>query len=212
MRTRIVTRIATRCVLAVAAAVAVGVGGLPATVPPAAGTGPVGAAPAILAPRLVLAAVGVSVRTARHDLADAPVRDDYPWRLYATRFLGGDTVTARQCSAFALWRIDYRLRLATNSTLIRLARAYRMTGANDLDNAAVRAGYRVDRVPAVGALAQWEAGAWGAGRYGHVAFVARIYADGSVLIEEYNALHPLGYSTRRINPRAVSHYLHLAHR
>jgi surface antigen len=207
MQANAMIRIATRTVLAVAAATAVGLGAFLTPAACAAGTGPAAAAPG-----LVLPAAGVSGWIGAHDLPNAPVRDDYPWRLYATKFLRGDTVTARQCSAFALWRIDYRLRLPTNSTLIRLARAYHMTGAKDLDNAAARAGYRVDRTPAVGALAQYEAGAYGASRYGHVAFVARIYADGSVLLEEYNGIHPLRYSTRRINARYVSHYLHLAHR
>jgi surface antigen len=210
MQANAMIRIATRTVLAVAAVTAVGVGGFLAPAASAA-TAPAAAPPAA-APGPVLPAVGVLGWTGAHDLPDAPVRDDYPWRLYAAKFLGGDTVTARQCSAFALWRIDYRLRLPTNSTLIRLSRAYHMTGAKDLDNAAVRAGYRVDRIPAVGALAQYEAGAYGASRYGHVAFVARIYADGSVLLEEYNGAHPLGYGTRRVNARYVSHYLHLAHR
>jgi surface antigen len=214
-------RAATRTVLALALATAVSTGicltpaaavttGTIGTISTTAttGTGPVRSGGP--APALTLASYAGSAETAVLDLPDAPVRDDYPWQQYATNYLGGDTVTARQCSAFALWRIDYRLQLATNTTLIRLILAFRMTGAKDLDNAAVRAGYGVDRTPAVGALAQWEAGAWGAGSYGHVAFVARVYADGTILLEEYNALRPLAYNTRRINAHSVSHYLHLA--
>jgi surface antigen len=200
-----VRTIAIRAILAVAAA---GACALPLAAPAAAGPAPVGIRFAASA----VATLPASVRSARHDLPDAPVRDDYPWRQYASSYLHGDTYTARQCSAFALWRIDHRLRKPVNSTLLRLARAYTMTGAKDLDNAAARAGYRVDGVPAVGALAEWEAGAWGAGRYGHVAFVARVYANRTILIEEYNGTRPLAYSTRRISSRAVSHYLHLAHR
>ncbi len=203
MRSTTPIHILTRAVLLAAAAAATALSVQAAPVP-----SPVGAAPAMVP----VAAVAPSARTAAHDLPDAAVRNDYPWRTYAARYLNGDTVSARQCSGFALWRMDYRLRQPVNTTLARLARSYRMTGAKDLDNAAVRAGYRVDRRPAVGALAVWEAGAWGAGRYGHVAFVARVYADGTVLIEEYNGYHPLGYGTRRISARAVSHYLHLAHR
>ena len=158
------------------------------------------------------ASTPASARTAAHDLPDTAVRDDYNWRSYATTYLRGDTHTARQCSAFALWRIDNRTHQATNTTLYRLARAYRMTGAKDLDNAAVRAGYKSDRTPAVGALATWEPGVAGASRYGHVAYVARVYADRTILIEEYNGTRALAYTTRRIAASSVSHYLHLARR
>jgi len=33
-----------------------------------------------------------------------------------------------------------------------------------------------------------------------VAYVAAVYADGSILVEEYNYSVSLGYSTRRIYP------------
>ena len=158
------------------------------------------------------AAVPASAGTAAHDLPDTPVRDDYNWRGYATTYLHGDTNSARQCTAFALWRIDNRTHQATNTTLYRLARAYRMTGAKDLDDAATRAGYKADRTPAVGSLATWEAGVAGASRYGHVAYVARVYADHTILIEEYNGTHALAYSTRRIPANTDSHNLHLTRR
>jgi surface antigen len=158
------------------------------------------------------AAVPASARTAAHDLPDTAVRDDYNWRAYATTYLHGDTYSARQCTAFALWRIDNRTHQTTNTTLYRLARAYRMTGAKDLDNAATRAGYKVNRTPAVGSLATWEAGVAGASKYGHVAYVARVYADHTILIAEYNGTHALAYGTRRIPANTVSHYLHLTHR
>jgi surface antigen len=207
MRASAVKHFATRTALTVAvAATAMGLTGC-LTPASAVAAGLLGTAPAAVAPEFE-----PSVAVAGPDLPVATVRDDFPWRLYATKFLNGDTFLARQCSSFALWRIDYRLQLPTNSTLIRLVRAYRMTGAKDLDNAAVLAGYRVDRTPSVGALAQYEAGAFGAGVYGHVAFVARVYNDGTVLLEEYNAIHPLAYNTRRISAGAVSHYLHLARR
>jgi surface antigen len=170
------------------------------------------AATTSIAASSIAAAVPASARTAAHDLPDTAVRDDYNWRAYATTYLHGDTYSARQCTAFALWRIDNRTHQTTNTTLYRLARAYRMTGAKDLDNAATRAGYNVDRTPAVGSLATWEAGVAGASKYGHVAYVARLYADHTILIEEYNGTHALAYGTRRIPANTVSHYLHLTHR
>ncbi|HSV64384.1 MAG TPA: hypothetical protein VLJ59_00560 [Mycobacteriales bacterium] len=103
-----------------------------------------GVHPAAADPHPVRLAPTAAITSAR-DLPEAPVANDYNWRAFASRYLGGDTVMARQCTAFVLWRIDHRLRLADNTTLIRLSNAYRMTGAKDLDNAAVRARYKVDR-------------------------------------------------------------------
>lgn len=68
----------------------------------------------------------------------------------------------------------------------------------------------VDATPAVGAIAHWNAnenaGGLGAGPLGHVAWVQAVYADGSVLVEQYN-LGPDGtYSQFRTRaPR----YIHL---
>lgn len=53
--------------------------------------------------------------------------------------------------------------------------------ANNWDNAAARDGYRVDYSPAVGAIAQSDAG-----YYGHVAFVERVNSSGSILVSEMN--------------------------
>jgi surface antigen len=206
MRAKTLVGIATRTVLAIATAATVSAFGYQNTASAAPATTPHTTATGTTQP-----AAATPQATAR-DLPDAPIRNDYPWKAYATRYLGGDTITARQCSAFALWRIDYRLHQPVNTTLARLAAAYRMTGAKDIDNAAARAGYRVDKTPAVGALAQYEAGTYGAGKYGHIAFVARVYTNGTILLEEYNGVHALAYSTRRINAHAVSHYIHLTHR
>jgi surface antigen len=202
MRAKALVGIATRTALVIAAA-AITTFGYETTASAAAAPSTHGAVTAAARP------AANAIRTVVRDLPDAPVRNDYPWQLYATKFLSGDTVSARQCSAFALWRIDYRLHLPTNTTLIRLVRVYRMTGAKDIDNAAVLAGYRVDRTPAVGALAQYEAGAYGASKVGHIAFVARVYTDGTILVEEYNGTNKLAYGTRRISARAVSHYIHM---
>lgn len=151
-----------------------------------------------------------SSRGVAYDLPQGTVVDDYPWLSYARTYLGGNTTNARQCVGFALWRLDNRSRLAVNTTLTKLSRAYRMAGARDLDNAAVKAGYRVDRVPAVGSLAQWEAGVGGAGSAGHVGYVARVYSDGTVVVEEYNGARKLAYGVRRVKVSTISHFLHLA--
>jgi surface antigen len=204
MRAKALIGIATRTALALAAAATVTAFGYQTTASAAVATSHTAA--------IAAAQPAAAARPVARDLPDGPVRNDYPWKSYATKYLAGDTVSARQCSAFALWRIDYRLHLPVNTTLIRLARAYRMTGAKDIDNAAARAGYRVDKTPAVGALAQYEAGAYGASSVGHIAFVARVYTDGTILVEEYNGTHRLAYGTRHINAHAVSHYIHIAHK
>src|SRR6266545_4834018 len=94
MRSTTPIHILTRAVLLAAAAAATALSVQAAPVP-----SPVGAAPAMVP----VAAVAPSARTAAHDLPDAAVRNDYPWRTYAARYLNGDTVSARQCSGFALW-------------------------------------------------------------------------------------------------------------
>ena len=65
-----------------------------------------------------------------------------------------------------------------------------------------RLGYRVDHVPAIGAVAQTDAG-----RVGHVAWVSAI-GPGTVTIEEYNHSLPGGYGTRTV-PVGDFRYLHL---
>ncbi|PNZ67477.1 LysM peptidoglycan-binding domain-containing protein [Staphylococcus croceilyticus] len=67
--------------------------------------------------------------------------------------------------------------------------------ANNWDNAAARDGYRVDYSPAVGAIAQSDAG-----YYGHVAFVERVNSDGSILVSEMNYSASPGIATYRTIP------------
>lgn len=72
-------------------------------------------------------------------------------------------------------------------------------------------GYLVDDVPAVGAVAQWDAFAGGYGEDGHVAYVERVNDDGTILVsEDYwrdgTQLGPLTY--RVVRADSVSHYIH----
>ena len=64
-------------------------------------------------------------------------------------------------------------------------------------------GYLVDDVPAVGAVAQTDAG-----RVGHVAWVSAV-GDGTVTVEEYNYYVAGGYDVRTV-PTSDFRYLHLA--
>ncbi len=75
----------------------------------------------------------------------------------------------------------------------------RWSHAKYWDNIARQVGVRVDKKPAVGAVAQWNRGT-----YGHVAWVARVNSDGTVLLEEYNRGGTSKYSTRTVaRPVAV---------
>src|SRR5690349_24658866 len=105
---------------AILTAAAAGVCALPAAAQ-AASLPAAGIRPAAAAIAATTAGVAASAPNAAHDLPDTAVADDYPWRQYAATYLNGDTYTARQCSAFALWRIDNRLRKPVNTTLIKLA-------------------------------------------------------------------------------------------
>lgn len=57
-------------------------------------------------------------------------------------------------------------------------------------------GFKVDSAAAAGAVAQWNAGEEGAGATGHVAYVERVNADGSVVVSEFDWSVEHGYSQR----------------
>ncbi len=61
---------------------------------------------------------------------------------------------------------------------------------------AARIGFRVDTVPAAGSVAHWNGGEAGASGAGHVAYVERVNADGSVVISEFDSSVKYGYSQR----------------
>jgi surface antigen len=70
------------------------------------------------------------------------------------------------------------------------------------------AGYRVDNVPAVGSIAQWNPYASGHSGYGHVAYVEAVNSDGTITISEMN-VRGLGVTSRRtISASSVSNFIH----
>lgn len=82
--------------------------------------------------------------------------------------------------------------------------------ARTWDDSARAAGYRVDKIPEVGSIAQWEAYAssdvWG---YGHVAIVESINGDGTITISEMNYAGRLyTVTTRTISVSNVSNFIH----
>lgn len=132
------------------------------------------------------------------------VGDDYPYKMADPNAIDPWNFYYRQCTSFAAWRIRTRTRAATFTN--QYAGVQKWGHATTWDDAArtasaQAAGVSLQSQPAVGRLAQWEAGYnGGAATYGHVAYVAEVYSDGSILVEEYNYGVSLGYGTRRIYP------------
>ncbi|WP_050348059.1 CHAP domain-containing protein [Arsenicicoccus sp. oral taxon 190] len=166
----------------------------------------------------LLAAVPVGLSPVRPPAAAAAgTGDDYPTAL---RTPARDAVVDpwlfynRECTSFTAWRLNQQL----GTPAAPYAFSNTMRGPNGTSvhfgnagawrDAAVAGGWRVDQVPAVGAVAWFAAYSPGAGRFGHVAIVTAIAPDGTVSIEEYNVAAPGVYGTRTgIRP---SGYLHIA--
>jgi surface antigen len=132
--------------------------------------------------------------------------DDYPFKGASASGCSHDEwgFCVRQCTSFVTWR----LRNVNGVAHFRYSYGGTSWGsAKDWDDAARRLGYRVDRTPAVGAVAQWTSSSSG---QGHVAWVASVSADGrSVTIEEYNYRVSRGYSARTVSTSSVDNFIHL---
>jgi surface antigen len=105
----------------------------------------------------------------------------------------------RNCTSFVAWR------LRTTNGLSGFENHFggvHWGNAGHWDEAAASLGYLVDDVPAVGAVAQTDAG-----RVGHVAWVSAV-GDGTVTVEEYNMAVAGGYDVRTV-PTSSFRYLHL---
>jgi surface antigen len=125
--------------------------------------------------------------------------NDYPYKSDSSSEADPWNFYKRECVSFAAWRVRQRLGVDfTNSY-----RGVHWGNANNWDNAALSAGVRVDHTAKVGAIAQWNTGT-----YGHVAYVARVNGDGTILLEEYNYLSAHNYDTRTVSASSVENYLH----
>jgi surface antigen len=91
------------------------------------------------------------------------------------------------CTAFAAYRIASRLGVPSFSN------SWKTTWGNagTWDDAARRVGVSVNKTPKVGAIAVNDVH-----KVGHVAYVNKVYSDGSFDVEEYNWNNPLHYGTR----------------
>jgi surface antigen len=91
------------------------------------------------------------------------------------------------CTAFAAYRIASRLGVPSFSN------SWKTTWGNagTWDDAARRVGVTTNKTPKVGAIAVNDVH-----KVGHVAYVNKVYSDGSFDVEEYNWNNPLHYGTR----------------
>ena len=139
--------------------------------------------------------------------------DDYPFKDSPPDQEGGDpwAFYYRECTSFVAWRMN---QLSVNFS-------NHMTGPNGTagtfgdgytwaDNA-LAIGFGVDNTPTVGAIAHYDPDVSGAGDLGHVAYVAQVNEDGTIVIEEYNWFPAYGYSNppRVIPASDVTSFIHI---
>ncbi|MFC0625217.1 fibronectin type III domain-containing protein [Kribbella deserti] len=123
--------------------------------------------------------------------------DDYPWGGWW--ILDPYMFVVDQCTSFVASRVDKYYKPANGSKF----NGWNYGDAKNWDEAARKYGGGVSRTPAVGAIAQFNAGT-----YGHVAWVAGL--DGSyAIIEEYNAARPEAYSRRKILISAIDNFMYV---
>ncbi len=91
------------------------------------------------------------------------------------------------CTAFAAYRIASRLGVPSFNNDWKT----HWGNAGTWDDAARRVGVTVNKTPTVGSIAVNDVH-----KVGHVAYVNKVYADGSFDVEEYNWNNPLAYGTR----------------
>jgi surface antigen len=139
--------------------------------------------------------------------------DDYPWRTDTSYTNDSFGFVKRQCVSYAAWRL-YKAGHRISNSSGHWGYAYHW------DDAARTLGKRVTSTPKVGAIAQWNAyekstyypssggtGTMQAGRYGHVAWVAGVYSNGSVLVRQYNLNGSRSFSQTHVRaPRYIYVY------
>lgn len=144
--------------------------------------------------------------------------DDYPYRTQtSTTVLDPWQFTERQCTSFVAWRSHQRGHDLHDNT------ATPWRNADHWDEEAAALGATVNTTPTVGSFAQWNAGEKGtwisngytwwftAGAHGHIAYVAAVYTDGTVLLEDYNGFGgDRTYATKRLPRSGVPRFIHYA--
>ncbi|SEP47810.1 CHAP domain-containing protein [Amycolatopsis saalfeldensis] len=128
-----------------------------------------------------------------------PAGDDYPYRTDRTDNVDRWAFYRGQCTSFVAWRLEQTLGYFHNFQWHNGIPGH-WGNAVDWDDNARKLGYRVDRVPVPGAVAQWESG--------HVAYISAVQGK-TVTVEEYNWVTPLAYDIRVTTMDRISAVLHL---
>jgi surface antigen len=149
--------------------------------------------------------ISASIVTPTEAAADV-IGNDYPVSLqnaapnWYNEVVDGRGFYVRNCTSFVAWRIAqvndvnfYNDMWGPNKTKGHFG------NANHWDDNARKIGFKVDSTPAVGAIAQTDAGF-----SGHVAWVAEVHSDGTITIEQYNGGNPpdSSYSTARVKAKS----------
>ncbi|SFS71732.1 CHAP domain-containing protein [Marininema halotolerans] len=127
----------------------------------------------------------------------------YPYKFAGTAGVDPWGFYNRQCTSFVAWRMNQHGLKFTNSM-----RGGHFGNAGHWDENARAIGMKVDQVPRVGAIAQFNPGVSRAGSVGHVAYVTDVNGS-SVVIEEYNMETSHGYGKRVLPASGVSNYIHV---
>lgn len=162
-------------------------------------------------PRTALSRIGVALAVTAGALLSgalpaAASGNDYPYSAQSDP----DAVDPwgfyqRQCVSFVAWRSHQR-----GVDLVSSARTPWGHAAH-WDEQAIALRKTVDATPTVGAIAHWNAYEDDAGRFGHVAHVSAVHADGTVTLEDYNgAGGSRKYGTSRVRASSVPRYIHHA--
>ena len=144
--------------------------------------------------------------------------DDYAWPNAQQGAVDSFGFTERQCTSYAAWRM-YKAGHRFNNRTYYNGHAYYWGNASNWAAVAVAVHKVVTTHPKVGAIAQWKAyekstyyssrgvGTIQAGSQGHVAYVAYVYSDGSVLVRQYNMFGTRAFSQMHVRaPRYIYFY------
>jgi putative cell wall-binding protein/surface antigen len=107
------------------------------------------------------------------------------------------------CTSFVAWRMNQN---AGEGSFTNFMDGGRWGDAGNWADNARNLGIRVDRTPAVGAIAWWAQGTVSAS--GHVAYVEAVNTNGTIVVEDYNYSVDRGYTRRTITASSVSGFIH----
>jgi surface antigen len=120
------------------------------------------------------------------------------WDAHAGYPSNGGTKDGMNCTNYVAWRLINTAGMSSSSVS-------GLGNASTWDSRAKTKGYKVDKVPAVGAVAQWDSN--------HVAYVEQVNGDGTIVISESNTW--MGDPSQRkwlrhrvVSVSGVDHFIH----